>query len=399
MIKIRNKKKIALVLSGGGIKACAYHVGVCLALQEKGFRFIGGTREKVEESPFFNDPLAIKTYVGSSAGALVGSFLASGHKVEDIMESFQAGAGLLLGSRERTKIKPLSYFDIFALNSPSLRSLAQTIFTRRKSTSPWGVETLLKNNFKVGGFFTSKKLETYLRKHILPTNSFNELGVDFFAVATHLDHSRKAVFGPKVATAKSRETTYVNYVGISDAVAASISLPPVFAPYAIANQDGEEVFYFDGEIRDTLSTHVAADCGADLILSSYSIQPYHYTKEIGSLSQFGIPVIVNQALYQVVEQKILKSIQGREDIRVLIAMVEDYFKENNLPAEHVEKLVEAIVKKTNFKRNLDHIYIHPQPQDHEMFFVDHFSLNPEILGHIVKIGFKSAINVLRKFDI
>src|ERR1700733_2318727 len=106
MIKIRNKKKIALVLSGGGIKASAFHIGVALALQEKGFRFIGGTREKVEESPFINDPLAIKTYVGSSAGALVAAFLASGHKIEDIVESFQAGRGLLLGSRERTKIKP-----------------------------------------------------------------------------------------------------------------------------------------------------------------------------------------------------------------------------------------------------------------------------------------------------
>jgi len=399
MIKIRNKKKIALVLSGGGIKASAYHIGVCLALQEKGFRFIGGTREKVEESPFISDPLAIKTYVGSSAGALVGSFLASGHKIEDIMESFQAGGGLLLGATERTKIKSMSYFDIFALNSPSIKSLAQTLFSRRKSASPWGMETLLKNNFKVGGFFTSKKIEIYLRKHILPTNSFNELGVDFFTVATYLDHSRKAVFGPKVSSSKSRETTYVNYVGISDAVAASISLPPVFAPYAIPNQEGESIFYFDGEIRDTLSTHVAADCGADLIISSYSIQPYHYTKEVGSLSQFGIPVIVNQALYQVVEQKILKSIQGREDIRVLVATVEDYFRENKLPLEHAEKLVEAMIKKTNFKRDLDHIYIHPLPTDHEMFFVDHFSLNPEILGHIVKIGFKSAINVLRKFDI
>src|SRR5277367_68605 len=90
MIKISNKKRIALVLSGGGIKAAAFHIGVCLALQEKGFRFIGGTREGVEESPFLHDPLAIKTYVGSSAGALVSSFLASGHSVKEIIESFEA---------------------------------------------------------------------------------------------------------------------------------------------------------------------------------------------------------------------------------------------------------------------------------------------------------------------
>src|ERR1700678_4149011 len=104
MVKIRAKKKIALVLSGGGMKASAFHVGVCLALQEKGFRFVGGTREKVEENPFIDDPLAIKTYVGSSAGALVSAFLASGHTIEEIIEAFEAGAGILLGSRERTKI-------------------------------------------------------------------------------------------------------------------------------------------------------------------------------------------------------------------------------------------------------------------------------------------------------
>ena len=34
-MKFSDKKKIALVLSGGGIKAAAFHIGVCLALQEK----------------------------------------------------------------------------------------------------------------------------------------------------------------------------------------------------------------------------------------------------------------------------------------------------------------------------------------------------------------------------
>src|SRR6185436_20024854 len=102
MIKIKNKKKIALVLSGGGIKAAAFHVGVCLALQEKGFKLIGGTRDRVEGSPHLHDPLAIKTYVGSSAGALIGAFLASGHPIEDVVSSFEMGAGLLKRPIEKT---------------------------------------------------------------------------------------------------------------------------------------------------------------------------------------------------------------------------------------------------------------------------------------------------------
>ena len=31
-MKLKNKSKIGLVLSGGGIKAAAFHIGVCLAL-------------------------------------------------------------------------------------------------------------------------------------------------------------------------------------------------------------------------------------------------------------------------------------------------------------------------------------------------------------------------------
>jgi predicted acylesterase/phospholipase RssA len=34
-MNIHGKKKIGLVLSGGGIKAAAFHIGVCLALKEK----------------------------------------------------------------------------------------------------------------------------------------------------------------------------------------------------------------------------------------------------------------------------------------------------------------------------------------------------------------------------
>ena len=48
-MNIHKKKKIALVLSGGGIKAAAYHIGVCLALKEKGFEFSGGSKEWVRQ--------------------------------------------------------------------------------------------------------------------------------------------------------------------------------------------------------------------------------------------------------------------------------------------------------------------------------------------------------------
>ncbi|MCC6276908.1 MAG: patatin-like phospholipase family protein [Oligoflexia bacterium] len=398
MLKLSKKKKVALVLSGGGVKAAAFHVGVCLALQEKGFKFLGGTQEKVDESPHLHDPLAIRTYVGSSAGSFISAALAAGHSIEEVVDGFQMGAGLLRKPPRKTRFRPMGYLDMFRINSPSLEGLYKFFFGNQSVISG-GFETLLKNRLKVDGLFTAKGVEQYLRKSVLPTNSFLELGVELFTIATNLDYSKKAVFGPLPTQSKDPEVEFINYVPISDAVAASVSLPPVFSPYGIKNLQGQNVFYFDGEIRDTLSTHVASDVGADLVIASYSIQPYHFTPEVGSLSQFGIPIIINQALYQVVQQKIAKSIQARETANTLISTVAGYFKENGLPPEHAEKLVEIMTKKSGYKRGVDFIYIHPQPQNYEMFFVDHFSLDPEILSRIVKIGFKSAINVLRKYDL
>ena len=144
---------------------------------------------------------------------------------------------------------------------------------------------------------------------------------------------------------------------------------------------------------------MAADYGADLVISSFSIQPYHYTPEMGSLSDYGIPLIANQALYQVVQQKIAKNIQYKNDIRSIYKAVDGYFKKANLSEEHRDKLLEIIREKVNYRPEVDYIYISPRSQNYEMFFVDHFSLNSQILARIVRIGFKSAINTLRQYDI
>lgn len=198
---------------------------------------------------------------------------------------------------------------------------------------------------------------------------------------------------------KRKDIKFANYATISQAVAASASLPPVFSPYGIRNQKGKEIFYFDGEIRDTLSTHVAADHGADLVIASYSIQPYHFNKEMGSLHNYGIPAIMNQALYQVVEQKIQRHIAHKSDIKGLMSAVDGYFKQADLPDEHRERLLGILSERVNYKPNVDYLYIHPLPQDYEMFFADHFSLNPEILAEIARIGFRAALRALRRFNL
>jgi predicted acylesterase/phospholipase RssA len=400
-LRVRQKKKIALVLSGGGIKAAAFHIGVCLALKEKGFRFAGGSKEQVERNFPEGDPMTIRQYVGSSAGAFISAILAAGYSLEALINAFDVGSGQdprYADENSLGSLKPIRYRDIFSVNGRGLlSSLPNVILT--KSIARGGLEALLKDRFKVNGLFTTKAIEKYLRSYALSHNEFRLLGVELFVIGTQLNHTRKVIFGNFPESWKTQHLKFVHYSTISDAVAASTSLPPVFAPYGIKAPNGKEMFYFDGEIRDTLSTHVAADHGADLVIGSYSVHPYHYTPEIGSLHQFGIPVILNQALYQVIQQKIARNINFKDDIRAIYRSIDQYCKEQKISDEHREKILEIIRKQTNYKPNVDYIYVHPRPQDHEMFFADHFNLNPTVLERIVRIGFKSGIQALRNNDL
>ncbi len=399
-MRLTDKKKIGLVLSGGGIKAAAFHIGVCLALKEKGFKFAGGTKDEVHKNYPDDDPLTIRIYVGSSAGAFVSSILSAGYSLDALVNAFRAGSHMPVQPKDHSlgALRPLGYKDIFHLNGRNiLTSLPLSLF--RKSLVNGGLETFLKDRFKANGLFTTQNLERYLSKHALSHNDFKSLGVGLYIIGTQLNHTRKVIFGDFAESYKTTRTKYVNYAKISEAVAASTSLPPVFAPYKIKRPDGKDMYFFDGEIRDTLSTHVAADQGADLVIASYSVQPYHYTEEIGSLSNFGVPVILNQALYQVIQQKIDRHISHQADIKSIYSTIDGYFKQTKLGDEHREKILEIIRNRVRFKPNVDYIYIHPRPQNYEMFFADHFSLSPANLEKVVRIGFKSAIASLRAHDL
>ena len=405
-MRLSERKKVALVLSGGGVKAAAFHIGVCLALREKGFKFGGGNVAK-DRLLFEGKPLTFTVYVGSSAGSVIATFLASGHSLDSIIDAFTKGAGLSAltrtkapGTAKDSYLKPISYRDLFALNmgAASPIRLLPKIFRKRLNVSG-GLEALFKEAFKINGVFSTRNIERYLRTHVYSENDFHQLGAELYIVATQLNHSRKAVFGPYAETQKLKEIKYCNYAKVSEAVAASAALPPFFAPYGIRNLEGKEIYYFDGEIRDTLSTHVAAEQGADLVIASYSIQPYHYNSEMGSLHEYGMPLIFNQALYQVVQQKIQAHIKHQHNMRAMIKSVQGYLSEQGIAEEHVTKLTEILTSRTNFKPGVEYIYIHPSPHDHEFFFYDHFSLNAKVLDGIVRTGFKSAMNTLRSFNI
>lgn len=396
MMNTQNKKKIALVLSGGGIKAAAYHIGVCMAMREKGFHFLGGSKEQVslQRAALTKTDKKIELYVGSSAGSFIGATLASGRSLESLISAFRVGFGLEKSIANKSdQMKPLGYRHVFNLNTKRMLSFIPESLLQ-KSILSGGLEVLLKKGFKLNGIFNTRGVERYLRTYVLQQNDFDQLGVELFVVATQLNHSRKSIFGHFNESSKNESHKFVNYAKISEAVAASTALPPVFAPYPIIRPDGKEIYHYDGEIRDTLSTHVAIDHKADLVIASYSMQPYHYVPEIGSLHKYGMPTIVNQALYQVLEQKVARHRAYQSQSKDVYLALKKICEEENLSLKQKNLILQTIKSTLKIEPKTDTLYISPRPQDYEMFFADHFSLNEKILDNIIRIGFKSALTSL-----
>ncbi len=404
-VQIGPKKKIAFVCSGGAAKAGAFHLGVALALREQGFNFLGGTAPLSGEiqAP---GPMDISTYVGSSAGSMIATFLAAGYSLENIFNSaFTLGKNKLDPADAIPKLLPrLTYQKMFKLR-PDLakEQISQLLFLKRLATNlfqgDW--EALLQFKWlKMQGLFSTAGIEQYMREDVLMSNRFHDYVADLFIVATQLNHSRKVVFGKYSYKPPPHDLNcqYNNDVSISEACAASTALPFIFAPFAIKNHNQQKIYYIDGEIRDTLSTHVAVDAGADLVIASHTHQPYHFRREVGSLTDFGLPAILIQSIYLLIEQKINNHIHNKQIQRNAISEVAKYCKDNGVSATHRDKIVEILERELYHKMNVDMIYIHPSPSDSKMFFGEHFSLSPKKLTEVVRSGFRAAIHALRRYD-
>ncbi len=386
----------SLVLSGGGLKAASFHLGVALALQSKGFSV--GNANDVK-----TNPLAFKRYVGTSAGSAIATFFAAGFSASDIIYAFTQGKHNLdtldLGSLDpEHKLPPLKYKDVFSINlsTPSPTRWIPNFFS--DGLIGWGgIEGLLKRAFKINGLFSTKGLGDYFRTSVLKSEftNFEDLAADLFIVATYLNQPKKAVFSKYNLSdginATRSNTDYITGVDVATAITASAALPPIFTPIHI---NGE--VFFDGEIRDSLSSHIALEQGSDLVVVSYSMQPYKMNDEFGSLDSYGLPVIANQALYQMIQQKIINHISSKDKLRDLFNSLEKDLLSKMSKAE-ANKIIKPLEKEFFPDRQSKVLYIHPSAQDYEMFFADHLSLKPKLLNKIVTVGFKAAMSSLRDY--
>ncbi|MBF0297638.1 MAG: patatin-like phospholipase family protein [Oligoflexia bacterium] len=404
-------KRIALVLSGGVVKAATWHLGVALALEELGFTFEKindslGDCEKKKESK-----LNIETCVGSSSGSLIGLFLSCGYKPSEIISSSFGGdlpmpieeiVSLLSSSpatsKAQKRFKKLTYKDIMSFRRPIKKPPESKIY-KPFANFPFFLQKLLKPLINISGIFSTVGISNHLKKYVLSENStFNDFNIDLFIVASRLDYSGKVIFSKYNYPSPNNDPMASFYTGVhpADAVAASMSVPPIYSPYPIKNlYNGRTDYFIDGDIRDTLSHHVALDHQCEVIISSWTHTPYHYHDEIGSLINYGLPAICVQAIYLMLQKKILNTKHEAQKANNVIENVHQYMKDQKFSSEHIKNIISIIENQLHHKRDNIFIDIHPSHDNYELFFSSFFSLDSEHSVAAIKMGYDKTMEVLR----
>lgn len=209
--KVRGRKKVAVVLSGGGAKGAA-HAGVLKVIEEAG--------------------IPIDYIVGTSIGALVGGMYASGYNADQIdsIMSHQNWKTLLTDTKQRGELDILhrQYIDRYILTSKFDRTPNEIV--------EGGV---LKGN-KVA------KLLTELTADTPDSIDFNKLKIPFACVATD------------VATGEEID---MHSGVLAECMRASMAIPGVFAPV----RKGARVLA-DGGMTNNFPVDVARRMGADYVI-------------------------------------------------------------------------------------------------------------------------------------
>jgi len=265
--------KSALVLAGGGITGAVYEIGALRAMNDM------LTNHSVND---------FDIYVGTSAGALVGSMIANGMTPTEMMQAiednhpevrgiqandiFQANLG---GALRRIPGLPATFLRTLRAYTNHLTDMTITDFL-------WDLTDLLPSGLYSGG-----ALERYLDEVLAQPghiNRFDLLEKDLYIVATDLNTGDRAIFG------KDGE----GVVPISKAVAASSAVPLLYKPVKIYGKE-----YIDGSIRGNASIDLAIEAGAKLVVCINPMTPLNAREIYGEghqLSEGGMRAIGRQVL-------------------------------------------------------------------------------------------------------
>jgi len=319
----KKRPKVALVLAGGAISGGAFKLGGLVALD----RFL------------LNRSVAdLDIYVGISAGAFIGAFLAGGITPEELLRGIDGTSDkidqlkvydfywpawkeyakrLKMAVRDAMVFGPRTIMGLFKYLSSSREEVAKQLVEVIKNPSYSSAERLIGPMFEEiaqfarlpivtqylpAGIFDNERLGAYVKRNLekngIPDDFvklYRQRGVALYITATNLNTARGAVFGHDAD----------HTVSISEAVMASTAIPGFYTPAKIG---GEE--YLDGGVRKTANASLAYHKGADLIILYNPLRPfmnrsrYQLKPAVASLSDLGIGTILNQSVRTLLQTRL-----------------------------------------------------------------------------------------------
>lgn len=335
---MRPKSKTALVLAGGGLTGAVYEIGALRAIDDL---LVGLS---------VND---FDIFVGTSAGALVNSFLANGVTPEEMLRTLE-------GSNQ--DINPIKRQQIFRLNRRDYLRWGGSL--PKKVLSTWSQYLWQINKMSFidliwslsgtlpSGIYDSLGLDDYVHKTLSQMslcNDFDKLERELFIIATELDSGDRAVFGRDYLESP-----------ISLAVAASSAVPIIYKPVKI---NGKE--YIDGGMRGAASIDLAIERGAKLVVCINPLVPFDYSDKRSTKTKN------RWETGEHLSEKGVQSIFG-QTLRIFSHAGLHY---------HIKQIRRS-------HPQVDIILIEPKPNDYQMFFINvmHYSARMLIAQH----GFESV---------
>lgn len=239
--------KLGLVLGGGGLVGMGYHAGALKALDESGLGIADAD-----------------VIVGTSAGSIIGSYLASGWAATDFYEYGMGRHPRSTADQDEQKAEVRDIFiPMWHNRSERVRRSVGSFFALAASRGLWlggrrghMPHQLLRKTFPAGLYSTERTLER-LREDLAEEWPDRP----FYACAADLYSGKRVAFGSDDAPPAP----------LPLAVLASTAIPGVFPPVHIGDRQ-----YVDGGVVSATSLDLAVDAGCEAILC---VAPLGYRAE------------------------------------------------------------------------------------------------------------------------
>ncbi len=230
-------EKVGIALSGGAIEGLLFQMGTVFALKHA---FHGRTIGSCD------------VISGVSSGSIVGSILANGLEIEDLIR------GTLDMKSDYPAFKLSTIFDLAGFDI--VKRLFNTSLRMRKVKPAQWLQSTLETI--PTGFFKGEKLESYLHELFAEYghgDKFDQLATKLYIGATDQDTFDHVTLGKAP----------FDRIPISAAVRASCSLPPLFTPKSIQDR-----YYIDGQVTKSCNLESVVEDGASLVFVIDPMKPF-----------------------------------------------------------------------------------------------------------------------------